>query len=81
MNIRTHIKSRHGSRRAEFGPAGEKSSEEHSQSYVTSERRSQQAKAPRPEGLPIFEPLTLLLVGQRPPRVSSLLAPRQRLKK
>ncbi|MCE0497008.1 MAG: hypothetical protein LV481_03565 [Methylacidiphilales bacterium] len=53
------------------------------QRSVRSEQQSQKAKEPRPEGLPIFWPLSRhcgMLVGQRPLRVFFLLAPRQRPK-
>ena len=55
-------------------PCGEESIEEHSHSYVTSERQSRKAKEPRPFGLLSLKRLAALLVGHRPLRVCSLLA-------
>jgi hypothetical protein len=57
----------------ELLPSGEETSEEHSQSYVTKERRSQKAEEPRPEGLRLFWAAPLLLVSHRP---SGMLLPR-----
>jgi hypothetical protein len=46
-------------------PCGEESSEEHSQSYVTSERQSRKAKEPRPFGLLFQRRLAALLLRSR----------------
>jgi hypothetical protein len=54
-------------------PGGEETSEEHSRSYVTSERQSRKAKEPRPFGLLSNKRLAALLVGHRP---SGMLPPR-----
>src|SRR6266403_41163 len=45
-------------------------------SYLTSQQRGEAPAPPQPEGLRGFWPGALLLVGQRPQRVFSLLAPR-----
>src|SRR6202007_1433710 len=44
--------------------------------YLTSQQRGEAPPPPQPEGLRGFWPGALLLVGQRPQRVFSLLAPR-----
>src|SRR5258707_15076494 len=44
--------------------------------YLTSQHRGEAPAPPQPEGLRGFWPGALLLVGQRPQRVFSLLAPR-----
>src|SRR6202007_1094421 len=44
-------------------------------SYLTSQQRGEAPAPPQPEGLCGFWPGALLLVGQRPQRVCSLLAP------
>src|ERR1700758_4729285 len=44
--------------------------------YLTSQQRGEAPAPPQPEGLRGFWPGALLLVGQRPQRVFSLLAPR-----
>src|SRR5260370_34855502 len=44
--------------------------------YLTSQQRGEAPLPPQPEGLRGFWPGALLLVGQRPQRVFSLLAPR-----
>ena len=46
------------------------------ESYLTSQQRGEAPAPPQPEGLRGFWPGALLLVGQRPQRVFSLLAPR-----
>ena len=46
------------------------------ESYLTSQQRGEAPAPPQPEGLREFWPGALLLVGQRPQRVFSLLAPR-----
>src|ERR1700730_1834614 len=45
-------------------------------SYLTSQQRGEAPAPPQPEGVRGFWPGALLLVGQRPQRVFSLLAPR-----
>ena len=68
-------------------PCGEKSSEEHSRSYVTSERHSRKAKEPRPFGLPPLKRLAVLVLRtavtlrqkNTAVRSTSLLAPCQAL--
>src|ERR1700731_2916044 len=45
-------------------------------SYLTSQQRGEAPAPPQPEGRRGFWPGALLLVGQRPQRVFSLLAPR-----
>ena len=57
----------------ELLPSGEETSEAHSLSYVTSERRSQKAKEPRPEGWRRFWAEPALLVGHVP---TGMLPPR-----
>jgi len=44
--------------------------------YLTSQQRGEAPVPPQPEALRGFWPAALLLVGQRPQRVFSLLAPR-----
>ena len=49
-------------------------------SYLTSQQRGEAPAPPQPEGLREFWSGALLLVGRRPQRVCSLLAPRTRPK-
>ena len=72
---RACLQNRTGPRREGFCLLARRPSEEHSRSYVTSERRSQKAKEPRPKGkgLRRFWAAPLLLVSHRP---TGMLLPR-----